>query len=71
MIRIYTNTRLGKMIARSVKMPNTPAYKIVSHLDKLGHQTVDQISSYTGMTEADTMRTLSALEHKKIVTRVG
>ena len=70
-MRIYTLTPLGKRLARSTRNPDTTAWRIVHHLDKVGHETPDQIAGYTGISEGEASGTLSTLKRKGIVQEIS
>lgn len=48
---VYVITRMGKSATRNIHNPDTPAFKVLYFLDKMGHGTKEQIASYTGLSE--------------------
>lgn len=70
-MHIYTLTPIGKKLARSVTAPDSPAYRVIAHLDQVGHSTTDQIAEYCGLSTRDTASILGKLRRRKVVTEVG
>ncbi len=66
-IQVYALTPLGRAMARSVKNPPTPPYRIIHHLDKVGHATRDQLESMLGISTAEAAVALVKLRHKGII----
>lgn len=64
-IKVYTLTPIGHKLARSVNNPDTPAYGIVSFLDKRGVATVDQVADYCGISTAQASALLSRMRREK------
>ena len=64
-MKIYALTPMGKRLARSTNNPDTIGWKIVHHLDGVGHSTPDQIAGYIGESEEETASTLATLKRKK------
>ena len=48
-MKIWAFTPIGKRAARSIRNPDSAAYKVLHCLDRLGGATSDQIASYTGI----------------------
>jgi len=69
-VRIYALTKFGKQLARSTTNPDTNGWKIVHHLDRVGHNSPDQIASYTGMSEGEAGANLGNLRRKGIVAEI-
>jgi len=70
-MRIYTLTPIGHKLARSVSNPDSPAYRVIAHLDQVGHSTTDQIAEYCGMSTKEAGTILGRLRHHKVVAEVG
>lgn len=64
-MKIYALTPMGKRLARSTNSPDTTGWKIVHHLDGVGHGTPDQIADYIGVSQEETATTLATLKRKK------
>lgn len=62
-MRIWALTEIGKRAARSVRNPDSPVYKVLHALDRLGSATQDQIASYTGLDGGTVGSSLSRLSH--------
>lgn len=52
-MQIWKLTALGKRMARSVRNPNTPAYKVLHALDRLGAATSEQIAQMESLSTVD------------------
>lgn len=70
-MKIYTLTQLGKRLARSTSNPDTNNWRIVHHLDGIGHSTPDQISDFTGIPEGEIMDSLGNLRRKRIIQEIS
>jgi len=70
-MRIYSLTPLGKRLARSVTTPDSGAYRIVAHLDQVGHSTTEQIAEFCGMSIKETSSILGTLRRKKVVAELS
>lgn len=64
---IFALTPLGKAIARSTRSPDSPEWKVIHHLDLMGHATRSQIQEYCGLGDAEVTAALVKLRHKKVV----
>lgn len=60
-MKIWGLTQLGKKIARNTRNPDTPQYRIIHTLDRIGTATTDQIASSIGLGEGETGMYLSRL----------
>jgi hypothetical protein len=70
-MNIYALTEWGRKLARSTTSPDTPGWRIVHYLDKVGQSTVDQIAAYTGLPQGQAGRVCSQLASKGILQKVG
>lgn len=70
-MRIYTLTPVGHKLARSVSNPDSPAYRVVAHLDQVGHSTVEQIAEFCGMSIGETTSILRKLRRGRVVAEVS
>ena len=64
-MKIYALTQMGKRLARSTSNPDTNNWRIVHHLDSIGHGTPDQIADYTGLSEGEVSAALGHLRRIK------
>lgn len=48
---VYILTPMGKRATRNIRNPDTPAFRVLYFLDKMGSGTKEQIASYTGLSE--------------------
>ena len=72
-MRIYQLTPIGRKMARSTNNPDTNAWRIIHHLDRVGEATAERIALATGMSEGEASTTLSRMARVKpqIVRLVG
>jgi len=70
-MKIYMLTPLGKRLARSTHNPDTTAWRIVHHLDSVGHSTPDQVSQFVGVSEGETAGILAGLRRKGVVSEAS
>jgi len=70
-MRIYALTPIGKRLARSVNNPDSPAYRIITHLDQVGHSTTEQAAQFCGMSPREASSILSVLRRRKVVNEVS
>jgi len=70
-VHIYTLTPIGHKLARSVSNPDSPAYRVIAHLDQVGHSTTDQIAEYCDISPREAATILGKLRRKRIVSEVG
>lgn len=68
-MNIYMLTGKGTVIARSPHNADTPAYRVVAYLDRMGHCTPDQVTDGTGVQNAAGL--LAILRNKGIVQEVS
>ena len=52
-MKIYQLTQVGKRLARNTRNPDTVGWRIVHHLDKVGHATPDQMSQAISVSEGE------------------
>lgn len=67
MIKIYSLTRIGQALAKSVRFTDSNDWKVIHHLAKVGHATPDQLSTYCGLGQGEVSGSLGRLRIKKIV----
>jgi hypothetical protein len=60
-MKIWRLTNIGKRLARSTRNPDSPLYKVIHCLDRIGSGTSDQIASFTGMSQAEVNMSLMRL----------
>ncbi len=70
-MHIYSLTSIGKQLARSVTNPDSPAYQVIAHLNKVNSSTTDQIAEFCGMNIRDASIILGKLKRHKIVIEVS
>lgn len=72
-MHIYELTPIGKKLARSVSNPDSPAYQVIAHLDRVGHSTAEQTAEFCGIDAREASSILSRLSRSrpKIVAEVG
>jgi hypothetical protein len=66
-IQIYTLTRIGKAMARSIKSPDSSSWKVIHFLDGVGSATREQISEYCGLGTGEASSVLLKLRYKHII----
>ena len=70
-MNIYALSEWGKRLARSTTSPDTPGWRVVHYLDKVGQSTIDQIAAYTGLTQGQASRICSQLATKGVTQKIG
>jgi DNA-binding MarR family transcriptional regulator len=70
-VRLYTLTEQGRKLARSVRSPNTPAWRIIHWLDKRDQAADEQIAEFTGVDRGTTSATLRHLKARGFVREIG
>ena len=48
---VYIITDWGRRATRNKRNPDSPAFRVLYMLDKMGHGTKEQIASYTGLSQ--------------------
>ena len=66
-MEIYALTALGKAVARSTHSPDSPEWKVIHHLDLVGHATKDQIATYCSLGQGETTAAVVKLRYKKVI----
>jgi len=67
MITIWGLTNRGIRLARNPHNPNTPAFKLISFLDKVPRASKETIGDYCGLSPVQTAVILRELKGKGIV----
>lgn len=70
-MRIYALTPIGRKLARSTSNPDSPAYRVVAHLDQTGHATVEQVAEFSGLSASEASGILRVLRRKRVVSEVS
>lgn len=66
-MHIYKLTQLGKRLARATNSPDTANWRVLHYLDGVEFATTDQIATYTGLEEGETLGALGTLKRKELV----
>ena len=70
-MKVYRLTPFGLRIARSVRNPDTTAWRVIHFLDRMGGQaTDDQMAEGTGLSVGDVGRIAGRLRVKHIVEEI-
>ena len=70
-MRIYSLTPLGKRMARSTMSQDSPGWRVIHYLDKVGQSTSEQVAQYCGLTHIQAGMALRKLQQKGIVAEAG
>ena len=70
-MHIYRLTPIGHKLARSVSNPDSPAYRIVAHLDQVGQSTVEQAAEFCGISTMEASAILNKLKRRRVVAEVS
>lgn len=66
-MKIYQLTQLGHRLARNTSTPDTPNWRALYALDRLGYGTPDQIAIQAGLEENEAASALMILKRKNLV----
>jgi len=69
-LRIYSLTPLGFKMARSVRTPNSPEWKVVHFLDKRDASD-EQLAEFTGIDRGSLSAALRHLKARGVVREIG
>jgi predicted mannosyl-3-phosphoglycerate phosphatase (HAD superfamily) len=61
-MNIYMLTQWGKKATRNIRNPDSPAFRVLYTLDKMGHGTKEQIAAYTGLPEGQVSLAINRLK---------
>lgn len=68
---IYVLTPLGKRAARSITDSGSPAWRVIRHLDRVGHASSEQIASYANVQGQELGMALRSLRRQGLIAEMG
>ena len=70
-ITTYALTKDGERAAQSVSSPDTPAWRVLHYLSKVGEATPERIEQGTGLSHGDVITALNLLRNNKFVVKAS